>query len=265
MTLIEEAPFTLSIQRITEHRIIMKIFKRILLGLLIVLAILVVGFVIWSLNPLQPTPDALAALESDSKVTVTQGDYVTFMPSDTQPTKAFVFYPGGHVDYRAYAAPLHLLAEQGYLVILLPVRLNLAIFDINAADRAIPDFPQIHVWVVGGHSLGGVAASMYAKNHHNLNGVVYWASYPADDSLKNSHLKITSIYGTLDKGGVESFEKSATLLPPDTEFIVIEGGNHSQFGNYGLQPGDHVATITWQDQQAQAVAATTKLVESLNQ
>jgi len=242
----------------------MKIFKRILLGLLILLVVLVVGFVVWALNPLQPTSDALAALKSDSKVTVTEGDYVTFMPTNTEPTKAFVFYPGGHVNYRAYAAPLHQLAEQGYLVILLPVRLNLAFFDINAADRAIPDFPKIQDWVVGGHSLGGVAASIYAKNHQNLDGVVYWASYPADDSLKNSNMKFTSIYGTLDKGGVESFEKSATLLPADTQFVVIEGGNHSQFGNYGLQPGDNVATISRQDQQTQAVAATEKFLESLS-
>ena len=242
----------------------MKIFKRILLGLLIVLIVLVVGFVIWASNPLQPTPEALAALESDSKVTVTQGNYVSFMPTNAEPTKAFVFYPGGHVDYRAYAVPLRQLAEQGYLVILLPVRLNLAFFDINAADRAIPDFPQIQDWVVGGHSLGGVAASIYAKNHQNLDGIVYWASYPADDSLKNSKMVFTSIYGTLDMGGVEAFEKSAALLPANARFVVIEGGNHSQFGNYGLQPGDHRATIRWQDQQAQAVAATARLLESLN-
>ncbi|HSO72959.1 MAG TPA: alpha/beta hydrolase, partial [Thermodesulfobacteriota bacterium] len=147
----------------------MKIFKRVLLGLLIVLAVLVIGFVIWALNPLQPTADALAALESDSKVTVTQtGDYVAFMPTGTAPTRAFVFYPGGRVDYRAYAAPLHQLAEQGYLAILLPVRLNLAFFDINAADRAIPDFPEIQDWAVGGHSLGGVAASMYAAKNEDL-------------------------------------------------------------------------------------------------
>jgi hypothetical protein len=242
----------------------MKIFKRILLGLLIVLAVMVVGFVIWSLNPLQATPDALAALESDSKVTVTQGDYVTFMPTGTKPTRAFVFYPGGHVDYRAYAAPLRKLAEQGYLAILLPVRLNLAFFDINAADRAIPDFPQIQEWVVGGHSLGGVAASMYAKNNRNIDGMVYWASYPADDALKDSDMEFTSIYGTLDMGGVDAFQSSASLLPADTQFVMIEGGNHSQFGNYGLQPGDNVATIPWQEQQAQAVAATARLLESLS-
>jgi hypothetical protein len=242
----------------------MKILKRILLGLLIVLAVVVIGFVIWALNPLQPTADALAALESDSKVTVTQGnDYVSFMPTGAAPTQAFVFYPGGHVDYRAYAAPLHRLAEQGYLAILLPVRLNLAFFDVNAADRAIPDFPGIKDWVVGGHSLGGVAASMYAARNDNLDGVVYWASYPADDSLKNSDMAFTSIYGTLDMGGMDAFQSSASILPADTQFVVIEGGNHSQFGNYGLQPGDNPATITWQEQQAQAVAATARLLDSL--
>ncbi len=244
----------------------MKWFKRILLGLLIVLAVLVAGFLIWALKPQQPTADALAAHESDATVTVTQtGNYVAFMPTDTKPTKAFVFYPGGHVDYRAYAAPLHKLAGQGYLAILLPVRLNLAFFDVNAADRAIPDFPEIQHWVVGGHSLGGVAASLYAKKHDNLDGMVYWASYPADDALKTSNKAFTSIYGTLDMGGVEKFQSSASLLPSDTKFVVIEGGNHSQFGNYGLQPGDNVATIPWQEQQAQAVDATASLLDSLGQ
>jgi hypothetical protein len=242
----------------------MRIFKRILLGLLIVVAVLAVGFVIWALNPLEPAPEALAALESDSKVTVTHGDdYISFVPTGTQPAKAFVFYPGGRVDHRAYAAPLRSLAEQGYLAILLPVRLNLAFFDVNAADRAIPDFPEIQDWVVGGHSLGGVAASLYAKNNADLDGVVYWASYPADDSLKNSDMEFTSIYGTLDMGGMEAFESSASILPANTQFVVIEGGNHSQFGNYGLQPGDHEATISWQEQQAQAVDATIRLFESL--
>ena len=242
---------------------LMKIFKRILLGLLIVVAVLIAGFVLWALNPMEAAPEALVALESDSKVTVTQEDYVTFMPTHTKPTKAFVFYPGAHVDFRAYAAPLHKLAEQGYLVILLPVRLNFASFDINAADRAIPDFPEIREWVVGGHSLGGVAASLYVKDNDDLDGMVYWASYPADDSLKDSGMKFTSIYGTLDMGGLESFEKSETMLPADTKFVVIEGGNHSQFGNYGLQPGDQVATISWQEQQAQAVQATAQFLESL--
>lgn len=242
----------------------MKILRRILLTLLIILSVLIVGFLIWALNPLKAAPEALAALESDSKVTVTQSDdYISFMPAGTTATRGFVFYPGSHVDYRAYAAPLHKIAGQGYLVILLPVRLNLAIFDINAADRAIPDFPEVRNWVVGGHSLGGVAASLYAKNRDDLDGIVYWASYPADRSLRSSNMEFISIYGTLDMSGVEPFESSSLDLPADTQFVVIEGGNHSQFGNYGLQPGDNHATIGWQEQQAQAVESTARFIESV--
>jgi dienelactone hydrolase len=180
-------------------------------------------------------------------------------------TTAFVFYPGGRVDYRSYAAPLHKIAAEGYLVILLPVPLNLAFFDVNAAERAIAAFPEIRHWVVGGHSLGGVAAGLYAKKKENLDGVVFWASYPADDSLKDTDMKILSIYGTLDMGGMDAFDASRANLPPDTKFVVIDGGNHAQFGDYGFQPGDHEATIARAEQQKQIVDATLKFLKEISQ
>ena len=242
----------------------MNAIKTFLLALAVVIGTVVIGFLIWALNPLEASPEALAALESDANVTVTEGDYVTFMPANSQPTQAFVFYPGGRVDHRAYAVPLRKIAEQGVLVVLLPVRLNLAFFEIDAADKAIPDFPEIRDWVVGGHSLGGVAASLYAKENDDLDGIVFWASYPSDDSLKNTEMEFTSIYGTLDNS-LESIEASSSLLPSATKFVAIEGGNHSQFGNYGLQPGDNEAAISREEQQAQAVDATVGLLKSLEQ
>ncbi|UWG96942.1 alpha/beta hydrolase [Dehalobacter sp. DCM] len=33
----------------------------------------------------------------------------------------------------------------------------------------------------------------------------------------------------------------------------IKGGNHAQFGNYGLQKGDGIAQITADEQQSEAV------------
>jgi len=150
-------------------------------------------------------------------------------------------------------------------VILLPVRLNLAFFDVNAADGAITAFPEIKHWVVGGHSLGGVAAAAYAGTKDDLDGVVFWASYPKDDTLKNSNMKVLSIYGTLDRGGMDSFDASRAILPPDTEFVLIDGGNHAQFGDYGFQPGDNEAKITRLDQQKQAVDATVRFLKELSQ
>jgi pimeloyl-ACP methyl ester carboxylesterase len=149
-------------------------------------------------------------------------------------------------------------------VILLPVRLNLAMLDVNAADRAIAAFPEIRHWAVGGHSLGGVAAATYASRH-DIDGLVLWASYPSDDSLKNSKMKVISIYGTQDISGLTTFEDARTLLPLDTQYVVIQGGNHAQFGDYGIQPGDKEAMITRADQQKQTVQATVQFLKELDQ
>ena len=242
----------------------MKIIKRILLVLLVVVALAGIGFVIWAETPLGPEPEALAALESDSQVTVTIDDYITFEPTDVQPTTGFILYPGGHVDYRSYAAPLHELAAQGYLVILVPVRLNLAFFEINAAQAPIEAHPEIEHWVVGGHSLGGVASAMFAKDNPEIDGLIFWASYPADDSFKNSDINVVSIYGTNDMAGVEKFEETKSLLPQDTQFIVIDGGNHAQFGDYGTQPGDNPATISSTEQQKQVMEASVNFLRELS-
>ena len=242
----------------------MKLAKPLLYGFFIV-AIAAMGFVIWAGSALGPEPEALAALRSDDHITVRLDEYVVFQPARKNISTGFVFYPGGRVDYRSYAAPLRRIAAEGYLVILLPVRLNLAYLDVNAAERAIAAFPEIRHWVVGGHSLGGTAASAYAGRHDGLDGVVFWASYPAGDTLRNTELQILSIYGTLDMGGMNSFEASRSNLPAATKFVVIEGGNHAQFGDYGVQPGDHEAAISRLEQQKQVVEATVKFLKEISE
>ena len=242
----------------------MKFAKPLLYGFFII-AIIVMVFILWASSALGPEPEALAALRSDDHVTVSLNDYVVFQPASRKISTAFVFYPGGRVDYRSYAAPLRRIAAEGYLVILLPVRLNLAILDINAADGPIASFPEIRHWVVGGHSLGGAAAAAYAGRNDKLDGVVFWASYPDDDTLKNTDLRILSIYGTLDMSGVDSFEASRANLPSTTRFVVIDGGNHGQFGDYGFQPGDNEAITSRAQQQKQIVEATVKFLKEVSE
>jgi dienelactone hydrolase len=207
-------------------------------------------------------------LKSDDKVTVTDtGKYITFEPSQGSAITGLIFYPGGHVAYRSYAPILHKIAAQGVLVVLVPVRLNLAFFDIEAGAPVLKDFPQIKVWATGGHSLGGVASAYFAQNHPEIRGIVFWASYPADDKLKNADIKMLSIYGTQD-GGLENgakIEQYKAFEPADTRFVVIEGGNHAQFGDYGLQPGDNPATISSQEQWQQAADATVQFLQILGQ
>lgn len=242
----------------------MKFAKPFLYGFFI-LASIVTGFVIWASSAMGPAPEALAALRSDEHIIVSVDQYIVFQPAEKKLTTAFVFYPGGRVDYRSYAAPLRKIAAEGYLVILLPVWLNLAVFDVNAANNPIQAYPEIRHWVLGGHSLGGVAAATYASRNKNIDGIVFWASYPADDSLKNMDRKVLSIYGSLDMNGPDAFEASRADLPAAAEFVVIDGGNHGQFGDYGFQPGDNKATITRLEQQKQTVEATVRFLKEVSE
>ena len=244
----------------------MKLFKRILLGLLAVTVISAFAFTLWAKTPSQPTETALQALRSDAQVTVTQQNgFITFEPVTQRTTTGFIFYPGGRVDYRAYAPVLRKIAEQGYFVALVKVNLNLAFFDINAADKVIATYPQIERWGIGGHSLGGVAAAIYTKdNLDTIRAIAFLASYPADDSLKDTNILVTSIYGTndgLSTGG--KIEASKALLPAHTQYIAIDGGNHGQFGSYGEQAGDNAASISAEEQWDQIATATVRMLASL--
>lgn len=225
----------------------------------------VAGFVVWANDASQADTAALAALKSDAQVTVSEENgWIVFYPAEnSRPETGFIFYPGGKVDYRAYAPVLKLIAAQGVFVAVVPVPLNLAFFDINAAAPVEADYPEVKNWFVGGHSLGGVAASIYAAEHSEIKGVVFWASYPADDALKIKNIKAISIVGSNDGLATsDSIDASRELLPEDTQFITIEGGNHAQFGSYGLQAGDNPASISAEEQWIQAAALTVEFLSA---
>lgn len=243
-------------------------WKLVLAVLAVIVVSSVLAFVFWANDALPASDVALQAMQSDEQVRVSEENgWVTFSPADDpQPEMGFIFYPGGRVDYRAYSPVLRMIAEQGYFVALVPVPLNLAFFDINVAASVQAQYPEISHWVVSGHSLGGVAASVYAKDHlDELDGIVFFASYPADESLKNADIKILSIYGTRDMAGMEKFDETKILLPTQTHYVVIDGGNHAQFGSYGFQPGDNEATISPEEQWTQISTATVEFLKTLSQ
>lgn len=244
----------------------MKWLKRIGLGLILILLLAVLGFVVWAETPLGPAPEALDALQSDAQVNIAQDEFITFQPANTNaPTIGVIFYPGGRVDARSYAVLCRAIAKQGYLVVIAPVRLNMAFFDINAAEPVFSAHPEIQHWVLAGHSLGGVAAALFVGGHPQVEGLVFLASYPADDSLKDSGLRVLSIYGSNDMAGEQKFIETSALNPPSTQYVIIQGGNHAQFGDYGPQPGDHEATISRAEQQSQTVRAIVDFLAQLFQ
>jgi pimeloyl-ACP methyl ester carboxylesterase len=240
--------------------------------LLLIPLLVVVGYVAWARAQHRPTPEALAALESNTRVEVqlphgTNGSrWLVFRPVGTKPRVALVFYPGGFVDPRAYAPAARAIAVQGYPVVIVPMPLNLAVLGPNRAADVLAAHPEIKHWAVGGHSLGGAMAARYVyRSSSTVEGLVLWAAYPAaNDDLSTRALAVASIYGTLDGLATQTkIDASRPLLPPDTQWTAIEGGNHAQFGAYGPQSGDRPATISREAQQERVVAATVALLEKL--
>ncbi len=243
----------------------MRILRRIILVLAILLAVAAAAFTAWGLTPAQPMPEALSALQSDSQVTVTSGAVLGFSPAGQTPTTAFIFYPGGHVDYRAYAPLARELAAQGFLVFIPRMPLNLAVLAPDAAGRIIAAHPEVTSWTVGGHSLGGAMAARFAlQNPGIVQGLVLLAAYPASsDDLSKTSLRVLSISASLD--GLATPEKiaaSLALLPADASRLEIAGGNHAQFGWYGEQPGDLPARVSRSAQQAQVTEAIAAFLAS---
>ncbi len=227
---------------------------------LLMLVVAVGGFVLWGSTPLGPSAEAVAALRSDGSVVVTDAQWLTFAPASTTPVAGLVFYPGGRVDSRAYAPSARALAARGLLVVIVPMPLNLAVFAPGRAAEVIAAHPEVAVWAVGGHSLGGAMAAAFAGSHPDaVEGLVLWAAYPASGNGLSGRddLAVLSVYATLD-GLMTEAERtaSASLLPGTACWVALDGGNHAQFGSYGVQRGDHPATLSAAAQQGQIVNAT---------
>ena len=188
----------------------------------VVAALLLFGICWWYVSDYYHADDAaVAAMSSATDITVKQkGNTVAFIPDEAK--TGFIFYPGGKVEYTAYAPLMRGLADNGVLCVLVEMPLNLAVLDMNAADGIPETYPQIESWYIGGHSLGGsMAASHAAKNASAYDGLVLLASYSTDD-LSSAGLKVISIYGSED--GVLNMEKYAenmVNLPASFEDTII--------------------------------------------
>ena len=87
-----------------------------------------------------------------------------------------------------------------------------------------------------------MASSYVAGNEDKLAGLILLGAYPVNDSP----IPTLCVYGS------EDMMLDRTKLIGVANQLEIAGGNHAQFGDYGVQEGDGVASITREDQQNQA-------------
>lgn len=220
-------------ERMNEMKKILKIVG--IIGIIIVI-LGVGGFYFYVSDYYHASESAMLLLEQ-SDVTKEEGYYVV---NANEEEVGFIFYPGGKVDELAYLPLLEDLKNEGITSYLVTMPFHLAVFDANAADQIINAHPEVKAWYIGGHSLGGAMASQYASEHPEIAGLVLLGAYPYGDV---SQVDTLIIYGSQD----EVLDRSK--LNGQDSTIVIEGGNHAQFGDYGVQAGDGTATISADEQQ----------------
>lgn len=199
----------------------------------------------WWLRPFSAVEPALAAMNSDGSVTVTQSaTEIVMRPTGEASPTALLFQPGAKVEARAYAAVLRPIAEAGHVVVIPKQPFGIAFLATGALDKARPDLPEVTRWVVGGHSLGGTVAALTADAQDSVaeapvSGLLLFASYPSGDISQSLEADVLSISGTNDGlATVADIDASRADLPSSASFAAIEGAIHSFFGDYGPQPGD---------------------------
>lgn len=214
-------------------------------GIFLLILTILAGTFIWYVSDYYRAEDmALAVLAQDNSIKV-QDNLTILSPSDPTDT-AIIFYPGAKVEAEAYLPLLEQIRQLGVTCILVHMPFHMAIFDVNAAKEVMAQFPEYQHWYMAGHSMGGAMASQFAADHPDevdgliLLGAYLYGDYPEENTL--------TIYGSLNQSVEDHIDYTENV-------VEIEGGNHSQFGNYGLQKGDPPATISAEEQQKQTVEA----------
>jgi hypothetical protein len=216
-----------------------------------------------------PGPAALAALSSDSTVTVVEdGQFLVFRPTMQEPRLGVVFYPGASSDLRGYAPVLRRLAAAGYFVVGVSMPLEFAFLAPDRAADAQAAYRQVSRWAIIGHSLGGAMAASFVHRHpEDVQGLIIWDSYPPpNESLAEFPRPVWHIHrATPDGAPPAAFAANRHLFPSASRWVPIPGGIHMYFGDFvgGGYVEDWEPSITRGEHQDRAVTATLEALREM--
>lgn len=238
-----------------------KIVKQLMFAILIAVIVGGAMFWFWTKQVADIEADAKQAIEGQYKLV----DDVYIFGNEKDAEVGVILYPGAKIDPLAYGMTSALIAQKGYAVFVPKMALNMAILSSNQANQIMEKYTSIETWVVGGHSLGGVAAAQYMSMYPDAaQGLFFLASYPTESiDFSQSNLPILSIYGENDGlTEIQDIEDNQKYLSKHAVLHEIKGGNHSQFGSYGLQRKDNEATISQEKQQEEIAGSIDEWIQS---
>lgn len=230
-----------------------------------------VVFIAWCLLSYRANAEGVQAAVADDSVSVVHEDGRWTFHSRAKPLSrtGLLFFSGALVDPRAYARLARSAAADGHstIVVELPRRGALGGAEgspvLERGRAAMASLPDVQCWVVGGHSRGGEVASRFVlEQPKDIAALLLVAtSHPRDVDLSSLSLPVTKLVG--DRDGLATPERVARnrhLLPAATRWVDIPGANHSQFGDYGFQPGDRFARIPRESQRRRLAEATKRVL-----
>ena len=231
-----------------------KMMKRIGIILAVLVVVMAGVFYIYTMDYYRAS-DYVDDIISNSTMRIEEDGKLTYIYPDNPKSEGIIFYPGGKVEAIAYMPLLLQLAEEGYTTVLVEMPFNLAVFNVNGANKVLESNSEIDSWYLAGHSLGGAMASSYTEeNYDRLEGLILLGSYPVNEAP----IETLAIYGTYDVK--LDLEKVRTA---DVVYEIVDG-NHAWFGDYGEQEGDGQALISHEEQQAEAVEEIVDFIEGHN-
>jgi pimeloyl-ACP methyl ester carboxylesterase len=214
----------------------------------------------WLANSVRTRGVAEGLLRSSPDVTVADGPTtLEFLPTGPNRKAALIFICGSGIHPHAYAPLLRPVGDAGHAVFVVRLPYRFAPLDSHRAevvDRAraiVSAHPEVPHWAIAGHSLGGALAARLARSAPGLvaHFVLIGTTHPKEEDLSKLDAPFTKVYATNDNiAPYDRVMAGKRLLPPHTEWVEINGGNHSQFGHYGHQLFDGTAAISRAEQQA---------------
>lgn len=241
-----------------------KILKRTGIVVLILFILLSCG-ILYYLTSYSTSTVSISDYENrNPEIHITREDNGIFIDNHAS-DDLLVFYPGAKIKISSYIPLLYSISENNIDCFIVEMPFNLAVFDMTAYEKVYEIYKPEYAFLMG-HSLGGAMAARYVSAHTDtISGLILLAAY-SDQDLSVSGVPVLSIYGSLDGVlNIAEYEKDKENLPDNFTEIIIKGGNHAGFGNYGEQKGDNNAQISREEQQEITERAVTDFINQITQ